>query len=176
MIRVTVMPRQFVMARLDRATQQSPTQARVGGEWCRYSLLTISLFTHAHSAARTCARDGTRGEGAPAWRLHCKVAPHRRSHTASEGLHSTLFQPPGRSGRSAGGVGEETPGTDEVASRRRLSLTGPRPARAPFPPHAAQAVQTTPPRGKGWGMTSRLNSYCQGKSCAIFPLPASGER
>jgi hypothetical protein len=27
-------------------------------------------------------------------RLHCKVAPHRRSHTASEGLHSTLFQPP----------------------------------------------------------------------------------
>src|SRR5690606_21488990 len=56
-------------------------------------------------------RDGTRGEGAPDKALLVKGAPHRRSHTASEGLHSTLFQPQGCSGRSAGGVAEETPGT-----------------------------------------------------------------
>ena len=96
---------------------------------CPLFVTPYSLFAiHPRPIRRpdAAARDGTRGEGAPAWRLHCKVAPHRRSHTASEGLQSTLFQPPGRSGRSAGGVGEETPGTGGSVSRRASrSLAGP---------------------------------------------------
>jgi hypothetical protein len=57
----------------------------------------------------------------------------------------------GRSGPSAGGVATGTPGTIGTASRRAFKPGRPRPARAPFPPHVIQAVQTTPPRGKEWG-------------------------
>ena len=61
---------------------------------------------------------------------------------ASEGLHSTLFQPRGRSGRSAGGVAEETPGTIGSVSRRRLSLAGPdRRGRRPLPTRPRRSRQ-----------------------------------
>ena len=119
------------------------------------------LTAHAPSAARTRDRDGTRGEGAPDKALLVKGAPHRRSHTASEGLHPTLFQPLGRSGRSAGGVGEETPGTIGTVSRRRLSLAGPdRRGRRSLPTRSRRSRQR-PLGGRDGGMTSRLNSYCQ---------------
>jgi hypothetical protein len=82
--------------------------------------------------------------------LHVKSrltgAPTRRLRSPAP----RFFSPPGRSGHSAGGVATGTPGTIGTASRRADVPGGPRPARAPLPPHVIQAVQTAPPRGKGW--------------------------
>ena len=70
-------------------------------------------------------RDATRGEGAPARRCIEKSrltgAPTRRLKVSIP----RFFSPLGRSGRSAGGVGQETPGTGGSVSRRRSSLAGP---------------------------------------------------
>jgi hypothetical protein len=84
--------------------------------------------------------------------LQCKVAPHRRSHTASEGLHSTLFQP----SRGAPVVVPEgwrrrPPGRSGPFPAQATKPGGPRPARAPFPRHVNRPVRTTPPRRQGMG-------------------------
>jgi hypothetical protein len=106
-----------------------------------------------------------RGSGSAGGALHCKVAPDRRSQAASEGLHSTLFQPRGRSGRSAGGVAEETPGTAGTVCLPGLTrLAGPdRRGRRSLATRSGRSG-TRPPAARDGGECKGEEGPCQGLS------------
>ncbi len=108
------------------------------------------MSAHGRSAARTGVRDGTRGEGAPAKALETNGA----SPALPRGVYRSpfhAFSARRRSGPSAGGVAEETPGTiGTVFPRRRTAWRAPTGAGAAPSPRDPGGLEHAP-SGEGMG-------------------------